>query len=518
MRKKILLIFLMLLTLESVFTHDPEIHLGVLSNRSDEITLNRWSATADYLNEKIPGYRFSVIPVGFEEIDEAIAMKSIDFILANTGLYVELASRYDISRIVTMKNDIQGRSYTSFGGVFFTRSDRDDIKEIKDMRGKTVASVARTSLGGWIALWRELDDRHIKPESYFSQIGFLDSHDEVVYAVRDGLFDGGTVRTDTLESMANENLINLDDYKLIQLDSTPVNREIQDFPYLLSTRLYPEWPLAKLSHVPNELAEQLATSLIVMPPDSPAAVQAGTRGWTIPLNYQIVHDCFYQLKIGPYENYSKINPVDVISKYLLWIIFIVLIILFLISTVLYILSLNRQLKESERKMRQMATLDPLTELPNRRYFQDFAEKTLDLCRRRGCRFGIYYMDLDRFKPVNDQYGHETGDMLLHEVGQRLIKQMRKSDLCARIGGDEFVALIQDVKHDQGFDKVARRILESLSHPYFINEKDIKIGVSIGISLFPEQGRDLEALLKMADEALYHAKEQGKGRYRIYREG
>ena len=167
-------------------------------------------------------------------------------------------------------------------------------------------------------------------------------------------------------------------------------------------------------------------------------------------------------------------------------------------------------------MREMATHDPLTGLPNRRFFQDYAERTLDLCRRRGCRMAIYYLDLDQFKPVNDEYGHETGDLLLFEVGQRLIKQMRKSDLCARIGGDEFVALIQDVEHDQGFDKVARRILESLSHTYFVNEKEVKIGVSIGISFFPEQGSELEDLLKKADKALYDAKEQGKGRYRIYR--
>jgi diguanylate cyclase len=208
---------------------------------------------------------------------------------------------------------------------------------------------------------------------------------------------------------------------------------------------------------------------------------------------------------------------DILPRYLVVIILIILIIFALSTLTLYIIHLRRKLSTAEKRLDEMATYDLITGLPNRRFFQEYAEKTLDLCRRRCCRMALYYIDLDNFKPVNDTYGHETGDLLLNEVGQRLIKQMRKSDLCARLGGDEFIALIQDVEQDLGFDTVARRIIGAVSHPYFINEREIKIGVSMGLSFFPEMGSDLGELMQKADKALHEAKEKGRGSFRIYRD-
>ncbi|MBN2628048.1 MAG: GGDEF domain-containing protein [Spirochaetales bacterium] len=208
---------------------------------------------------------------------------------------------------------------------------------------------------------------------------------------------------------------------------------------------------------------------------------------------------------------------DVIPRYLIVIILMLLVIFVLGTLVLYILHLRKKLSTAEKRLEDMATYDLITGLPNRRFFQDYAEKTLDLCRRRSCRMALYYIDLDHFKPVNDTYGHEMGDLLLNEVGQRLIKQMRKSDLCARLGGDEFIALIQDVEQDLGFDTVARRIIGAVSHPYFINETEVKIGVSMGLSFFPEMGSDLGELMQKADKALHEAKEKGRGSFRIYRD-
>ncbi len=496
---------------------DRDIKIGVLALRGEENALKSWSATADFLSGEIPEYRFSILPISFEDLDGVIQDKRVHFILCNTAQYVDLSSRYDVSRIVTMKRDILGESYTSFGGVFFTRSDREDLESLRDTRGRNLAAVDQISLGGWIALWRELNDRGIAPGKFFKSIAYLGTHDEVVYAVGDGRYDMGTVRTDTLENMAAEGLIHMEDFKLIPLDGKSAPPPNADFPCLVSTRLYPEWPLAKLPQTPSSLAEDIATSLISLSPDSPAARAAGIRGWTIPQNYQTVHDCFFELKIGPYRKTIPIRLMDIISQYLLWILLVFFTIVSLISVVFYILSLNRKLRQSEKQLKEMATYDLLTGLPNRRFFQDYAEKTLELCRRRGCRMALYYIDLDRFKPVNDTYGHETGDQLLAEVGQRLLKQMRKSDLCARIGGDEFVALIQDVEQDKGFDTVARRIINEISHPYFVNEREIKIGVSMGLSFYPDMGSDLEVLMRKADAALYDAKEKGRGSFRIYRE-
>jgi diguanylate cyclase len=213
--------------------------------------------------------------------------------------------------------------------------------------------------------------------------------------------------------------------------------------------------------------------------------------------------------------YPQRDALNNIKEYLLWSVLALLLLSLIISTVLYILFLKRKLKKSLELIEKMATHDPLTRLPNQRFFQEYAEKILESCRRRSCRMAIYFMDLDSFKPINENYGHEGGDLLLQEVAQRLNKLMRKSDFCARIGGDKFVTMIMDIEHDKGFDRVAHRILNELSHPYLINKRETIISVSIGISFYPEQGSDLEELLKKARKALYEAKEKGKGCYRIY---
>lgn len=483
--------------------------IGVLAKRSPEVTLQRWGPTADYLNQAIEGQSFSILPVNFEDMDEFVSMKKVDFILANTGIYVDLAFRYEISPIVTMENEIQGQAFTYFGGVLFTRRSTP-IMHISQMKGRKLAAVAETSLGGWVALKRELAALSIKPEKYFDRVDFLGSHDAVVLAVLDGAYDAGVVRTDTLETMAAEGQINLKDFRLVNLpQNTGISRE-QYFPYLVSTRLYPEWPLSRLAHTPSSLAEEVAMALINMPSESPAARKADIMGWTVPLNYQVMHDTFFELNMGPYTRADKYLIQNILVTYLPWVITVGAIFLILVSMMFYILMLNGRLKRSEEELKNMATHDTLTGLPNRRYFQEFASKALELSRRKRGSMGIFYLDLDNFKEINDRYGHEGGDTILSEAAKRMEKQMRSSDLVARVGGDEFVALIQE--SDKGYAKAAQRLRDVLSLPIIIRNEEIQIGISIGIALFPDDGEDLDVLINRADGALYKAKEQGKGRY------
>ena len=169
-------------------------------------------------------------------------------------------------------------------------------------------------------------------------------------------------------------------------------------------------------------------------------------------------------------------------------------------------------KASEARMQHLAHFDVLTELPNRALFSDRLRQALAKARRDKARLALMFMDLDKFKPVNDQLGHQVGDLLLQEVAQRLAGCVRReSDTVARIGGDEFVVMLPDIETAQAATLVAENILAALNRSFEIGEHQIQISTSIGIAIFPDHGTDENLLLKSADAAMYRAKEGGRNR-------
>jgi ABC-type phosphate/phosphonate transport system substrate-binding protein len=221
-----------------------KIQIAVVAKRGKEKAIKKWQPTADYLTQNIPGYKFAVKPYDWDEIRWAVANGIPDFVLTNPGMYVEFEALHDVRRIATLKNLRLGKPYTSFGVVFFRRTDRSDILTSKDIRGKRLAAVNETAWGGWQVGWRQLLEMGIDPYKDLSDLSFAGSHDNVVLAVRDKKVDIGSVRTDTLERMASEGRIDLADFTPILL-----NWEYgESFPFWLSTKLYPEWPFATASH------------------------------------------------------------------------------------------------------------------------------------------------------------------------------------------------------------------------------------------------------------------------------
>lgn len=272
---------------------DTQVKIGVLAKRGPERCIEQWGPTADYLTAQMPEYSLEVVPLDFEEILPAVEPGEVDFVLANSSFYVELEVKYDVSQLVTLKN-LRGKdAYTVFGGVIFCKGDRNDIQDLNDLKGKSFMAVEQTSLGGWHMAWRELKEQGIDPYRDFADLQFGGTHDAVVYAVRDGKVDAGTVRTDTLERMQAEGKMDVGTFRILN------QRKTEGFPFAHSTRLYPEWPLAKVKHTPDALAEKVAAALLQMPADSAAAEAAMCAGWTIPLNYQPVHECLKELGIGP---------------------------------------------------------------------------------------------------------------------------------------------------------------------------------------------------------------------------
>jgi len=166
-------------------------------------------------------------------------------------------------------------------------------------------------------------------------------------------------------------------------------------------------------------------------------------------------------------------------------------------------------KAAEERIHHLAQHDPLTDLPNRALFADRLQQALALAEREDRRLAVLYLDLDEFKPVNDSFGHGVGDELLKEVARRLQSCVRSSDTVGRIGGDEFVVLLPDLHGDGDAKQVAEKILAAINHPFLLTSHNLVISASIGISLFPDHGRDALELARNADQAMYRAKGDGR---------
>lgn len=320
------------------------VSIGVLSHRGDEATLSHWSKTADYLSRALPGYRFYIDPLNFDEVDEAVGNGMVDFILVNPAIYVNLEARHRVSRLATLKNRCCGEVFNIFAGVIFARAERYDLNTLGDLQGSTFAAVDETSLGGFLMALREFKAAGVNPYRDFQELRFLGTHDEVVMAVREGRVDAGTVRSDILERMADEGQIRLGEFRIVE------QQHYADFPLLHSTRLYPEWPFSKVRFTSNELAHQVSIALAAMPEDDPAAIAGNYAGWTIPLDYQPVHSLLRELLLPPYQHPQRFTLLDVLLRYWAWLLGGLLLLLFMGGMISWVWRLNRALSHAKQRL------------------------------------------------------------------------------------------------------------------------------------------------------------------------
>ncbi len=174
-----------------------------------------------------------------------------------------------------------------------------------------------------------------------------------------------------------------------------------------------------------------------------------------------------------------------------------------------------EIKQTRQSMDYMAHFDALTGLPNRTLLKDRTEQAISHAQRNGGMVGILFLDLDNFKMVNDTLGHTLGDVLLKKVADRISDCLRDGDTAARLGGDEFIVLLPDISDTQDAAKVAGKILESLMLPLDIDRHEVFVSISIGISIYPDNSKDMDGLLADADSAMYHAKKLGKNNYQFF---
>jgi diguanylate cyclase (GGDEF)-like protein len=190
----------------------------------------------------------------------------------------------------------------------------------------------------------------------------------------------------------------------------------------------------------------------------------------------------------------------------------------LIRSMRYAIERHRLLADIEkvRKLEHhLAYHDVLTSLPNRQLFYDRLYHAVAQAKRYRYKVGVLFIDLDRFKPINDSLGHNIGDLLLKQVAQRLQVCIRKSDSVARLASDEFIIVLDHIMQSQDVAKIAQKILKELSKPYFLDGNELNVTASIGISVYPSDARDIDALVKNADTAMYRAKNEGNNSFKFY---
>lgn len=176
-----------------------------------------------------------------------------------------------------------------------------------------------------------------------------------------------------------------------------------------------------------------------------------------------------------------------------------------------------QRRKAEERIRHMAHYDALTDLPNRALFFELVASGLSLARRQSRRAALLYIDLDNFKHVNDSHGHDVGDLVLQKTARRLVAVLRESDAVGRIGGDEFVVLLNNLESAHDARQTAGKILGHLGEPLTVADREFRIEASIGIALFPEHGQDSDELARHADMAMYQAKQVGRNQVAMFGE-
>ena len=626
-----LLIFSALLSLRASAAEIEVLRIGVLAYRGADRAISDWQAHADYLSKQLAPRRFEIVPLTLAEFAPAVAARYIDLLVTNTGHYVELETAGTVARIATMRVSGPRGPVDRFGGTVIARSERGDLNGYADLRGQRIMVPDKNGFGGWQVHLPEARAARIDLLRDTREIIEIQNQEKVVMGVLDGKADAGFVRSDLIESMSAAGKFNLEALRIVGARNTP------NFPYAHSTHLYPHWPFARLDHVSEDLARNLLIALLELPPEHPAARAAGIHGWTLPHNYQSVHDLFLDFRLGPYAD-LPVRLSDVMGRYGEAIIAAAATFIALLLAALWrVLYANRallrskerlqlaagvfehaqegivitdtqgkiieandtflgltgylrkevignnprflssgkhdkqfyqsmwktlleegfwrgelsnrrkdggiyiqetsisavrtpdgklthfiglssdisELKESQLRLERMAYFDALTGLPNRRMLSDRLHQAIAIALRNELLLAVCYLDLDGFKPVNDTWGHATGDRLLVEAAHRLNACVRGGDTVSRLGGDEFVVLLSNLAHLDECEIALERLRSALCAPFPLPDGEAILSASIGVTLFPMDGADPDTLIRHADQAMYASKQSGRNRYTLF---
>lgn len=287
--------------------------VGVLAYQGADRAEAEWRPTARYLDRALPGHVFRLEFLDLSGMRRAVRDKALDFVITNAGNYVELEATFGISRIATLESTTGVDPGRAVGSVIVTAANDTAIRTLDDLKGKRLAAVAPDAFGGFEVARRELARHGIAPFTDLASLRFTGfPMEQVLFAVRDGKADAGIVRACLPEQVGAAGRIDPTRFRVLN------PRYYPGFDCALSSRLYPDWAFAKLKDTSRELAKKVAQALLAMPPSAPAARAGGYFGWTIPVDYQPVHELLRELKIAPYDQLRRNTLRDLFYDYWHW--------------------------------------------------------------------------------------------------------------------------------------------------------------------------------------------------------
>ncbi|WP_018872742.1 diguanylate cyclase domain-containing protein [Thioalkalivibrio sp. ALJ16] len=327
---------------ESAASGEERLVLGVLAHRGQEAARNQWGPFVEYLTEQVEGARFELEAVDNDDLQAAVSEGRFDLILTNSGSYVMLEQRHGISRIATMQPMQVGRDEDRFGAVVVARADRDDLVELRDLRGQRLSAVHPDAFGGWWMTWRELQAAGLDVERDLGALvftGFPVSRglDWVI----EGEVDAATFRTGILEDLAARGDPRVDQVRVVG------ERAIPAFSHRSSTRLYPEWPLAMRGDLDTELAHAILLATLALDAQHPVSRAAGIGGWAAPRSYEDVHALMHELGVGLYAP----QPFEILAwlrAHLVWLVSALA--LLAVLALLYVSRVHARVRRSGRNL------------------------------------------------------------------------------------------------------------------------------------------------------------------------
>lgn len=316
------LVILLVLLFSTFESSASDVKILVIAVYGTENADSAWSPTIDYLNRSLPQHHFSLVTVPPSELDKIQALvqsKSVDFVITQPAIYVDLEIRFGITKMLAL---VRRGGYTRFGSAIIVRKD-SDIYQVSDLVGKKLAGVARLGFGGWLAGYWEMMNKGFNPFDQADSIIFTGNQISEVEALTAGRVDAAVLRTGMLENLASNSKLDISQFRILEEKHYP------GFNFKVSTALYPEWTIADTHRTENSLSREVAMTLLSIPPTSQAAKAADYQEWTFPYDYQPVHELLKSMRIGPYQHQQEVPLSEVFYRhwpgFILGSVFIVLI-------------------------------------------------------------------------------------------------------------------------------------------------------------------------------------------------
>ncbi|MDO9364887.1 MAG: PhnD/SsuA/transferrin family substrate-binding protein, partial [Methylotenera sp.] len=330
---------------------DP-IKIGVLAFRSKPQVLAQWQPLAVVLKQAMPVHDFTIEVFTLSELDVAVANRQLDFVLTNPAHYIKLNRQSGLAApLATVIMTERGLPTSVFGGVIFSLASQESIRTLIDVKGKSIAAVGNDSLGGYQIEAYALNqvNIHLPQDAIMMFTG--EPHDNVVQAVLTGRADVGFVRTGVLEAIAREGQLDFTKIKIINPQNLP------HFPVRASTRLYPEWPIAAMPHVSEDISRHVAAALFLLEENTNTTATMGIHGFTVPADYAPVIDLLRALRAPPFESAPTFTLYDVWMRYQWQMVFGLLAVALIMLLSFRLQSTKRRLELEHRAMRaQQSTL------------------------------------------------------------------------------------------------------------------------------------------------------------------